>query len=494
MIGYPVAYFVARRAGRRRGVYLALILLPFWINYLMRMLAWVNLLGTDGLVNRALSAVGIGEVQWLSGKPLVVILGLTYGYIPFFILPLFASLDRIPGSTIEAAQDLGATPFETFRRVTLPQSIDGLLAGLVLVMLPMFGDFYTTNMLSGSPATRMLGNEIDTFMNQGTGTGGEGAALTIFLMASLLVLMAYYLRRISREQGRSAAGSERPGEPAWGSNWGLRLWTWAYIAWSLLPVVIAIAFSFNAGRSRTTWQGFSLRWFLFDEGSVLRDATLRGALLQTLKLAVLTTLIATSLGAALAVGLTRWRGRIAKVANVTSLMTLVTPEIVIAVGLLIALGQLYELPLGTLTQVIGLATFTTALVMVIVRGRLLLIGVEYEQSAMDLGASPWQAFTRVLLRMLAPALAVGASVAFAVTMDDFVIAQYMSGGATTVTIPMRLYASTRSAAGPAINALASTLLATTALVLVVIMVALRAFRRGGDSSMSGSQAMADIRL
>ena len=189
-------------------------------------------------------------------------------------------------------------------------------------------------------------------------------------------------------------------------------------------MVIAIAFSFNAGRSRTTWQGFSLRWFLFDEGSVLRDATLRGALLQTLKLAVLTTLIATSLGAALAVGLTRWRGRIAKVANVTSLMTLVTPEIVIAVGLLIALGQLYELPLGTLTQVLGLATFTTALVMVIVRGRLLLIGVEYEQSAMDLGASPWQAFTRVLLRMLAPALAVGASVAFAVTMHDFVIAQY----------------------------------------------------------------------
>ena len=98
VIGYPVAYFVARRAGRRRGVYLALILLPFWINYLMRMLAWVNLLGTDGLVNRALSAVGIGEVPWLSGKPLVVILGLTYGYIPFFILPLFASLDRIPGS------------------------------------------------------------------------------------------------------------------------------------------------------------------------------------------------------------------------------------------------------------------------------------------------------------------------------------------------------------------------------------------------------------
>lgn len=494
VIGYPVAYFVARRSGRRRGVYLALILLPFWINYLMRMLAWVNLLATDGFVNRALSVVGIGPVQWLSGRPLVVVLGLTYGYIPFFVLPLYASLDRIPQSTIEGAQDLGASPAGAFRRVTLPQSIDGLLAGLVLVMLPMFGDFYTSNVLSGSPRTRMLGNEIDTLMNQSTASGGDGAALTILLIACLLLLMTWYLRRISRSEGAESVGVDRPGESAWGSAWPLRLWTWAYIAWSLLPVVIAVAFSFNAGRSQTSWQGFSLRWYLSDEASVLRDASLRGALLQTMKLAVLTTLVAAPLGAALAIGLTRWRGRVATVANATSLMMLVTPEIVIAVGLLLALGQLFGLPLGTLTQVLGLVTFTSALVMVIVRGRLLLVGMEYEHAAMDLGASPWQAFTRVLLRVLAPALVVGALVTFAVTMDDFVIAQYLSGGATTVTISMRLYASTRSSSGPAINALASTLLLTTGIVLGAILIALRAFRRGGESSMSGANAIADIRF
>lgn len=198
VIGYPVAYFVARLAGPRKNLYLLLILAPFWINYLMRMLAWVNLLSNDGLVNRVFEAVGLSAQNWLGGRPSTVILGMAYGYLPFFILPLYAALDRIDQKVLEAARDLGASARSAFFRVTLPLSKQGILAGLVIVMLPMFGDYYTTNLLSGSPRTRLIGNQIDLLLNQTSSQGREGAALTLLLMAGVAVLMIYYLRNVSR--------------------------------------------------------------------------------------------------------------------------------------------------------------------------------------------------------------------------------------------------------------------------------------------------------
>jgi len=198
IIGYPVAYFVSRRSGRHRGLWLLLILAPFWINYLMRMMAWINLLSPGAQVDQVFFFLGLDPPAWLAGHPFVVILGLVYGYIPFLILPLFGALDRIDESTLEASRDLGASPARTFWRVTLPLSKQGILAGLVIIMLPMFGDYYTPNLLSGSPRTVMLGNTIDQFINQTTSQGGVGAALTIILMMFVAVLMAYYLVTINR--------------------------------------------------------------------------------------------------------------------------------------------------------------------------------------------------------------------------------------------------------------------------------------------------------
>lgn len=198
LVGYPVAYFVARRVDKHKTAWLLALLAPFWINYLMRMLAWVNLLSPDGLVNRSLGWLGFAPQDWLGGRPLTVILGLVYGYLPFFILPLYAALDRIDTRVLEAARDLGARPSEAFRRVTLPLSKQGILAGLVLIMLPMFGDYYTPNLLSGSPRTRLIGNQIDQFVNQTSSQGGQGAALTIVLMAVVAVLMVSYLANVQR--------------------------------------------------------------------------------------------------------------------------------------------------------------------------------------------------------------------------------------------------------------------------------------------------------
>ncbi len=207
-IGYPVAYFTARHAGRWRAAVLLALILPFWINYLMRMLAWVNLLSPDGYGTRFLSTFGIESLferlgllsedgAWLNGQASSVVIALVYGYIPFLILPLYAALDRIDQRHIEAARDLGASPFAAFRRVTLPLSVPGILAGVVLIALPMFGDYYTQDLISASPRTSMIGNQIDQFTRQGS-QKTVGAVLTMLLAAVLLVLMLYYLRSTRR--------------------------------------------------------------------------------------------------------------------------------------------------------------------------------------------------------------------------------------------------------------------------------------------------------
>jgi spermidine/putrescine transport system permease protein len=213
-IGYPVAWYAARHAGRFRGLVLVLLVLPFWISYLMRMFAWTNLLAENGYASRALSSLSIDTLfqklglldgsDWLGGQHVAVILALVYGYVPYLILPLFAALDRIDQRYIEAARDLGASPAGAFWRVVVPLSKTGTLAGIVLIALPMFGDYYTPDLISGSPKTAILGNAINGYV-QGGPDKSLGAALTILLSAFLLVFMLYYLRVVRADQ-RAAAG------------------------------------------------------------------------------------------------------------------------------------------------------------------------------------------------------------------------------------------------------------------------------------------------
>ncbi len=193
-IGYPVAYYLARHARRTKTLLLVLLIIPFWVSYLMRMLAWVGLLLPDGLVNRTLIDVGIlsHPYGWLDGQASSVILALMYGYVPYLILPLYATLDRIQPQVLEAGRDLGASPISTFLHVTLSMSRHGILAASVLIALPMFGDYYTNDVISGSPNTTMIGNQINLFF-QGGPQRTVGASLVVVLSLVLAALMSYYL-------------------------------------------------------------------------------------------------------------------------------------------------------------------------------------------------------------------------------------------------------------------------------------------------------------
>ncbi len=201
LLGYPVAYYISRHAQRTKMLLIALIVLPFWVSYMMRMLAWVNLFSPSGFVNKFLLWTHLVSTppDWLGGNHASVILGLIYGYIPYLILPLLAALDRIDRSVLEAARDLGASPASAFFHVTLPLSKPGILGASVIIALPMFGDYYTPTIVSGSPRTSMLGNQIDIYFHGGP-QPSVGASLTMILSAFLAVLMAYYMITISKAQ------------------------------------------------------------------------------------------------------------------------------------------------------------------------------------------------------------------------------------------------------------------------------------------------------
>jgi spermidine/putrescine transport system permease protein len=263
---------------------------------------------------------------------------------------------------------------------------------------------------------------------------------------------------------------------------------------------VAILFSFNNGRSRSVWQGFSIRWWWGDPNlSIFHDPDYTHALFHSLELAGLDMVIATPLGVLLAIGLSRWRGRGGGAANMLMLVPLVTPEIVMATSLLLVFTQLTIVPfslvrLGTAAQVIGQVTFSLSYVVVIVRGRLASIGREYEEAARDLGATPAQALRLVLLPLLLPAIVASTLIVFALSIDDFVVTQYMSSTADTTTIPMYLYSNARGGTTtPALNALATILVAVTLLGVGLAFVLFAVLnRRAAPGKASGLRELSGL--
>lgn len=292
---------------------------------------------------------------------------------------------------------------------------------------------------------------------------------------------------VPREGGVAIAGRLRNFiTNPWGKPRFLALFTWLYMAWAIVPVLIAVQFSFNAGRSRSSWQGFSLRWYFTDpENSIWHDPSLRSAMFQSLKLASLAMVIATPIGVALALGLTKWRGRGSGPVNFLMLFPIVTPEIVMGTALFLVFVHLFKfVQLGTTAQVLGHVTFSISYVVIVVRGRLLSIGREYEEAAMDLGASPTQALRRVLLPLLYPAIFASLMIVFAISIDDFVISAFLSSTAATETIPVRIYAQARAQPNPALNALASVMLVGSLVAITFAVLIQRRFlrrERGGSA-------------
>jgi spermidine/putrescine transport system permease protein len=262
--------------------------------------------------------------------------------------------------------------------------------------------------------------------------------------------------------------------------------TWGYLAWSLVPLIIAIVISFNASRSSSTVHLFSLQWWWTDPtDSLLHDPELHSAVIQSLKLSLITMAVAVPLGVAFALGIDRWRGRLATGVNFVMLLSFVMPEIILGLSLFFVFSFLLKsVALGTPAQILGLVTFQLSYPVIIVRARLLTIGKEYEEAAMDLGATPKQSIRAVLLPLLYPAIFASAAIVFADTIDDFVTVRYLSGPANSEPLSVKIYSAARAEPTPAVNAAATFMLVSTIVVCAVAYLLYRAFTKGQRGGLS----------
>jgi spermidine/putrescine transport system permease protein len=198
LLGYPLAYAIAFKAGRWKNLMLIAVIAPFFTSFLVRTLAWKLLLGDHGVIVDVLQAIHLlGPDGRLLATPFAVVTGLTYNFLPFMVLPLYASLEKIDLRLIEAGSDLYASPLTAFRKITLPLSMPGLVAGTLLTFIPASGDYINAELL-GNPRTRMIGNEIQDLF--AAGALPEAASLSVTLMALIVVMVLFYVRRAGTEE------------------------------------------------------------------------------------------------------------------------------------------------------------------------------------------------------------------------------------------------------------------------------------------------------
>jgi spermidine/putrescine transport system permease protein len=285
-----------------------------------------------------------------------------------------------------------------------------------------------------------------------------------------------------------------PWRNPWRRPWVLEGFTWLYLIWSIVPIAIAVLFSFNNGKSQSTWQGFSLRWYWGDPvNSVFHNPALRSAVVQTIRLSVLTTVIAVPLGVAFAIGINRWRTRTSTAFNFVMIFSYVIPELIFAVAMFFLFTQLFKsIHLGTVAEVLGLVTWNFSWPAIIVLARLVSIGGSYEEAAADLGASRLQSIRRVLVPMLMPAIFASAVLVFASVVDDFVVVDLLSSTANTQPMSVIIYSTSHGGnGGPALNALATIMLVLSFVVATIGLIAYRWMTRGERGS-SGQEAMTSI--
>ena len=505
LIAYPVAYYTARFAGRWKGVLLALLIAPFWISYMMRMLAWVNLLQNDGLVNKALSLGGAlrhPASTGSSGHGSTVILGLVYGYVPYMILPLFAGLDRIPRLDARGGPRPRRQPV---RHVPAGHLADEPAGGHDQRAADLPAD--ARRLLHQRPALGLAehvdGRQPDQQLGAHARPDRPGAARSCCSCCSCRScrwsstcgpprartcgyddLTAARRRQPSMQRrGRLAVGTQPVAQAA-------RCWP-AFTA--RLHRLVAAAGADRGRCSRSTpaarapsWQGFSFRWYCGDPlRSVWHDATLHTALIHTLRLGVITTVITVPLGRD-ARPRPRPLARPAAVGRQLRDAAVVRlPETLLAVALLFVVTKIPGTPLSLGTERPGgRAGHLPAVLPGDHRAR----PAAHDRQAVRGGRGRPRrlaagAVRRVLLPMLYPAIFASTVLVFADVVDDFVIVRYLSGDASTEPVSVKIYNTARAAPTPALNALATLILLASFLAIVIGYLIYR--RLNSDDKSSG---------
>ena len=494
LIAYPLAYAISFRAGRYKNAILLAVVAPFFTTYLIRTLAWQAILSDQSPPVDLLRTLGLlGDTGRVLDTPVSVIAGLTYNFLPFMILPIYATLERLDVRLIEAARDLYASSRSAFWRVTLPLSAPGIVAGILLTFIPAIGDYVNAYFLGG-PNQAMIGNVIQGQYLQ-LADYPEAAALSFVLLALILVAVLGYFRAAGTAAITGDDAAEAPdagrsssrlparvgGRLAWLRERALGIYAGLAVAYMLIPIGVIVLFSFNdpAGNFNVSWQGFTLEYWTHP----FANRELTDAMLTSLELAALATVIATAVGTLLALALVRHRFRGRRAVNLLLVIPLATPEVVIGAALLSMFVYL-DVARGFGTLLIAHVMFSISFVTIVVRSRLVGFDRSLEEAAADLGAGPLSRFRTITLPLLMPAIASAGLLAFVLSIDDFVISNFNSG--TTVTFPLYIFGASQRGIPVQINVLATMLLAITVVAMVATVLQQRRADRLASSMPEGA--------
>ncbi|TMK27647.1 MAG: ABC transporter permease subunit [Actinobacteria bacterium] len=402
VIAFPFAYYMARIASpRMRTILFVLVLLPLWSSYLARIYAWRLILNQDGALNWSLAKIGLPVQSWAFTNTAMWIV-FSYIWLPFMILPVYAALERIPDSYLEASRDLGARSWTTLRRVILPLALPGVVAGSIFTFSLTLGDYITPSLVGN---VDFIGNVI--YRN-------------VLGLTNNLPFAAAYATVPAVVEARATRLS-------------LGLWALLVVLFLWIPLVLICVYAFNSSNIQS-WPiaGFSTKWF----DAAWHNTEARDALVLSLKAGGLATGVALVLGTAAAAAVSRFRffGRDA----ITFLLVLpiALPGVVTGIALNSFFGQnpVHHLTPSLWTIVIGHSTFCIVVVYNNVVARLRRTQTSLTEASMDLGADGWQTFRFITFPVISTALIAGALLAFALSFDEVIVTTFTAGAQNTLPI------------------------------------------------------------
>lgn len=458
LLTFPFAYFVAIKVRPSRRVYwLLAAVVPFWTSYLIRVFAWKNLFGDTGIINDGLNRLGVtSEPLTVFGfdRPAILI---TFVYLlfPLAFLTSYISLERMDVRLLEAANDLGARPWQRLMRIVVPFAKSGLLAGFIVCFITMVGDYVTPSMIGGTEGiffSNLVVNQFGTSLQW-----GFGAALGLILLVSIgLLLIA-----LRATTGSVSSAGEYTRQYVRERSPFLFLYSAVFMAFLYLPIALLVLFAFNDSVVvGFPINGLTTSWFQ----AVFDDPALIDAFWMSIRVAAIVVAISVTVGTLAAVQLSRAAGRLRNVSLFAISAPLLLPPVVLGIGIIIGLNAIgVERGLWSIIFAHLILTVPVATLLVLVR----LEGFDrsQEHAAMDLGAKPLTAFARITLPQAVPGIIAAAMITFALSMDEFIMTFLVTG--SEVTLPLYIFGSIRFEISPALLALSALMIAASFVLILL---------------------------
>ncbi|BCB89422.1 ABC transporter permease subunit [Phytohabitans suffuscus] len=467
LLAYPYAYAMTLVGPTMRAVLVTIVLVPFWTSMLARNFAWILLMQDGGVIQWLLQPFGH---LTLLGSTLAVGISMTQVLLPFLVLPMYSAMEQIDRRLMAAGQSLGATRARSFRKIYLPLSMPGVVAGLSLVFVLALG-FYVTPALLGSTRNAMIAQVINVRTKELLDFGGAGAMGVLLLAVTLLVLGLS--RRLAGQQGTAVAAAgapaarnrDRGNQPSEVRPW-LKVYTVVVAILLVAPTLVVVPMSFSSGRTfQFPPKGWSLQWY----ERLFTSPEWTAAIFNSVQVGLFTAVFATVLGTTAAMGLARlaprWRGPL----NGFLLSPLIVPHILVALVVFAAFLQV-----GLNGTLFGIILAHTAMaipfVVIAVTARLQGMDARLTGVAASLGATPFSTFRRVTLPLLLPGILSGAVLAFVTSLDEVVIALFLQAPGA-ITLPVQMFNSVTVQIDPTISAASSLMVVLVSVPILLAQVA-----------------------